>query len=132
VLAEIERDLENYTGLTFEEVCRAWVGRYSQLGTAVDRIGSWWSRKGDAEIDVVAMRRRDYVLLGSCKWSSRVGEGVLNQLYEHRALLGPRAAQARLAVFSRNGFTSSLVARAAAENVSLLTAADLFAAEPAF
>jgi hypothetical protein len=78
------------------------------------------------------MRGRDYVLLGSCKWSSRVGEGVLNRLYEHRALLGGRAAQARLAVFSRDGFTSGLVTRAAAEGVYLVTAADLFAKNPKF
>lgn len=132
VLAEIEQDLDSYMGCTFEEVCREWVGRYSQLGSTSDRVGSWWSRKGDAEIDVVAMQGRDYVLLGSCKWSSRVGEGALNQLYEHRVLLGRRAAQARLAVFSRDRFTSELVTRAAAEDVHLVTAADLFAPVPPF
>lgn len=62
----------------------------------------WWSRKGDAEVDVVAYRQDRYLLLGSCRWRDReVDEKVLDQLYAHRAMLGARAARARLALFAR-------------------------------
>jgi hypothetical protein len=93
----------------------------------VTKVGSWWSRKGEAEIDVVAMKGGDYILLGSCKWAEKVNEGVLNELYESRAALGKQAARARLALFGRRGFGARVRERAETENVLLVTANDLFA-----
>lgn len=126
VLEEVLEDLDSFMGWEFEEACRTWAGKYSDLGSTSTRIGSWWSRRGDAEIDVVAMEGDDYRVLGSCKWSARVGESVLNQLYEHRAALGGRAAQAKLVLFAREGFSEPLRQRAAAEDVTLVNARELF------
>ena len=129
VQKEIEADLETYMGWEFEEACRAWVARYSTVGADSTAVGSWWSRRGDAEIDVVAMRGHAYTLVGSCKWTARVDERVLDQLYGHRALLGGRAARARLVLFARDGFAAALDERAQAEDVALVTAETLFSGD---
>ncbi len=76
---------------------------------------------------MVALDKRGYLLLGSCKWWRKpVGEQVLDELYMARAALGPKAARARLLIFARNGFVGSLDDRAAQEGVTLVQAADLF------
>lgn len=127
VAREIGRDRSTFAGPVFEDCCREWVGRHSPLGENALEVGSWWSRKHDVEVDVVTLDRKGYGLLGSCKWwTSKVGENVLDELYEARMVLGPKAAQANLAVFSRAGFTDALRERADRENVALVEAADLF------
>lgn len=125
VQREIAADLDSHTGLVFVDACRTWLGRYANDVPDADSIGSWWSRTADAEIDVVAMRKRDYVLLASCKWSTRAGEDVVDALLRHRTLLGPRATQAKLAVLAR-GFTERAQKRAARERVRLVTIDELF------
>lgn len=128
VATEVTADFSTFVGHVFEDCCRAWVGRRSPFAAESVEVGAWWSRKGDAEIDVVATGRDRHVLLGSCKWrKGDVGEDVLDQLYAHRALLGPKAARAHLALFARQRFSSGVQRRAAQENVLLVTASDLFA-----
>ncbi|HXF71988.1 MAG TPA: ATP-binding protein [Actinomycetota bacterium] len=127
VAQEIRQDLATFVGPVFEECCREWVARYSALGAAALEVGSWWSRTHDLEIDVVTVERSGYGLLGSCKWSRRpVGERVLDALYAAKAALGPKAGRARLAIFSRAGFSPALRERAAREGVALVEVADLF------
>jgi len=129
VAREIDTDLDVYMGWEFEEVCRMWLSRYSPLRGEIETIGSWWSRRADAEIDVVAMRGQDYVFIGSCKWTNEIRGSELDRLYENRALLGNRAAQARFGLFSRNGFSARVEQRAVDENVLLISASKLFANE---
>lgn len=127
VLTEIRRDLSTFIGPVFEDCCREWVGRYSSLGDDALDVGSWWSRRGDVEVDIVTLTKRAYGLLGSCKWSTRqVGEGALDDLYDARGVLGRPAATARLVLFSRAGFTDAVRTRAAEENVTLVDVAALF------
>lgn len=129
VLGEVMDDLDNLMGRVFEDCCRHWVGHYAdeELVGRSEQLGSWWSRDGRVEIDIVGVRRHRYELLGSCRWSRTVDEDALDHLYEQRAALGGKAAKARLSLFAREGFTDRLRARAADEGVILVTAADLFA-----
>jgi hypothetical protein len=90
------------------------------------QIGSWWSRGGQQEIDVVGTSRHRYTLLGSCKWRRVVDTDVLDQLHDHQASLGGHAAAARLIIFGRDQFTPALRERAAAEGIHLVSAAQLF------
>jgi hypothetical protein len=116
-----------YTGLVFEDICRDWVGRVSSLGSSAVEVGSWWSRKSDIEVDVAAVDRSGYTLLGSCKWWQQpVGENVLDHLLSARAAIGPRANRAELAIFAKSGFTDELVARSVRDCVRLFTVDDLF------
>lgn len=128
VFAEISGDLDNLMGLAFEQCCRRWVERYADEGLtqAPQQVGSWWSRKGDVEIDIVGVRKHRYVLLGSCKWMRVADADVLDGLLKHQSALGPAAKRATLLILAREGFTDRMVERAKDEDVRLLTAADLF------
>lgn len=129
VWEQVAADLDTYVGGVFEEVCRRWIGHHSDIEAArgASAIGSWWSRNGRHEIDIACVDRREYTLLGSCKWSRRlVDEDVLEALLTSRDVIDGRTANAQLALFARTGFTRSLRTRAARENVLLVTAAQLF------
>lgn len=127
VLGTIERDMDTFMGLAFEDCCRDWVGRYAGVGDfpASQQLGSWWSRDGQTEIDVVGVSQGRYDLLGSCKWNKTAPSGVLGRLLEQRDALS-KADAARLAIFAR-GFEPGLERRAADEGVALIGAEDLFA-----
>jgi len=126
VLRPIERDLDAYMGSAFEDCCREWAGQYAEgVLPASQQLGSWWSRDGQTEIDIVGLSRSRYDLLASCKWSRRTPAGALSQLLAHRDALG-RAGTARLAIFAR-GFTPELRRLAAAEDVELIDVKRLFA-----
>lgn len=124
----IERDLDNFMGPAFEDCCRDWVGKYAteKQAPACEKLGAWWSRDGQTEIDVAGVSRRAYVLLGSCKWDRKTRPQVLGKLLDHRDRLGPAAAGARLVIFAR-GFDPALIGRAEQEGVELVTAEELFA-----
>jgi AAA+ ATPase superfamily predicted ATPase len=128
VLAEIVSDLDNTMGWAFERCCRRWVSAYAdeQAIGAAREVGSWWARDGSTEIDIVGVRSRRYVLLGSCKWRRTVGMDALADLRAQQGVLGPRAAHARLALFARESFSSELRRTAAEQGVLLIAAADLF------
>lgn len=129
VLREILADLSNVMGWAFERCCRDWIATYAEekLIGAPQEIGSWWSRDGSTEIDVVGVRKHRYVLLGSCKWRRCADVDVLSDLLRQMDALGPQAADARLAIFAREGFTDALRTRAAEHDALLISAADLFA-----
>lgn len=126
VLEEIMADLPNFIGMSFQDACLAWVGRYSPYSGQIRELGSWWDRKGKREFDIVAVGMRgEAILLGACEWSTRARSDLLEELYEARSLLGAKGARAKLAVFAR-GFDPGLAKKAAEEDVLLVTADDLF------
>lgn len=125
VLRIVERDLDAFMGLAFEDCCREWTGRYGSDLPASQQLGSWWSRDGQTEVDVVGVSRGRYDLLGSCKWSKSTPASALEQLVAQRDAL-PKAGSARLAIFSR-GFSRTLRKRADEENVELIGLNRLFA-----
>lgn len=129
VWEQVRGDLDTYVGRVFEDVCRHWLARHSEVDEAVSaaQIGSWWSRDGRHEIDIACTDRDQYTLLGSCKWSRRlVDEDALEALLSSRDAVEGRTAGARLALFARRGFTRSLQRRAAREGVLLVRSAELF------
>lgn len=125
-MADIWTDLDNFMGPAFEEICRDWVGLTAGSDPRIpncESIGSWWSRDGAVEIDVAGMDGDRYVLLGSCKWSKRVGTSALDDLRAARDHLGPSAKEAKLAVFAR-GFGRAATERAG--SIELVRAEELF------
>ncbi|MGA2163364.1 MAG: ATP-binding protein [Solirubrobacteraceae bacterium] len=125
---EILANLDNLMGWSFEQCCRRWLGAYADENSigAPQQIGSWWSRNGQVEVDVVGVRKHRYVLMGSCKWRRVAGAEVLQDLYTKQKQLGPQAADARRVLFARESFTKEVRTKAAADDVLLVTAADLF------
>ena len=125
VLRIVERDMDAYMGLAFEDCCREWVGRFAGNALpASQQLGSWWSRDGQTEVDIVGTSRGRYDLLASCKWSKSAPTEALERLLEQRDSL-PRAAGAKLAVFAR-GFSKALRRRAAEGDVALIEIERLF------
>ncbi|MEX0972654.1 MAG: ATP-binding protein [Solirubrobacterales bacterium] len=126
VLRIVERDMDTYMGLAFEDCCREWAGRHAggELPGS-QQLGSWWSRDGQTEIDVAGVSRGRYDLLASCKWAKSAPVSALEQLLDQRDSL-PRAGGARLAIFAR-GFSKALERRAAEEDVTLIGIERLFA-----
>jgi uncharacterized protein len=126
VLRVVERDLDAFMGLAFEDCCREWAGRHGgDALPASQQLGSWWSRDGRVGVDVAGVSRGRYDLLGSCKWSRAAPASVLGQLLAHRDAL-PKAGSARLAIFAR-GFSAELERRAQEEDVQLIGIERLFA-----
>lgn len=119
-------DIDNHMGPVFEQVCRDWAGRYSgdPVFTAAEEIGGAWTRTHDVEVDLVARGRRGIIAVGSCKWSTQADAHDLDRLVELRGGLRGAGAAA-LYVFAR-GFHKSLIERAEAAEVKLISAADLF------
>jgi AAA+ ATPase superfamily predicted ATPase len=125
VLRIVERDLDVYMGRAFEDICREWVGRYAgDALPASQQLGSWWSRDGQTEVDIVGVSRGRYDLLASCKWAKSAPASALAQLLEQRDSL-PRAGRADLAIFAR-GFSAALRRRADEEGVTLIGPDRLF------
>jgi AAA+ ATPase superfamily predicted ATPase len=126
VLEVVERDMDVYMGLAFEDCCREWAGNHAGKALpASQHLGSWWSRDGQTEIDVVGTSRGRYDLLASCKWSESAPASALTQLVEQRDSL-PRAGSAQLAIFAR-GFSPALKRAAGKEGAVLIDAKRLFA-----
>ncbi len=126
VLRIVERDMDSYMGLAFEDCCREWTGRFaSDALPASQQLGGWWSRDGQTEVDVVGTSRGRYDLLGSCKWSKSAPTSALGQLLEQRDSL-PRAGGAKLTIFAR-GFSQALKRQAEEEDVTLVGVERLFA-----
>ncbi len=112
VRRHVERFLDEFTALIFEEISRQYIMRLYRTGRLAwtpERIGAWWD--GKEEIDVVAVNFREgHVLLGECKWSTRpIGMGVLQALMTKagRLPLG-RWQDVTYALFSRSGFTDEV------------------------
>lgn len=129
VLDEVLADMDNTMGWAFEQCCRRWIGVYADEASVgrPREIGSWWSRDGRTEIDIVGVARHRYVLVGSCKWARTAGEDALDALRDQKAALGGQAATAKLVLFAREGFTREVRRRAPDEGVLLVAAGDLFA-----
>ena len=126
VLRIVERDIDSYMGLAFEDCCREWAGRFAgDALPASQQLGSWWSRDGQTEIDIVGTSRGRYDLLASCKWSGSAPAAALEQLLAQRDSL-LRAGGAKLAIFAR-GFSKALRRRADEEDVALIEIERLFA-----
>lgn len=125
VLGIVERDMDVYMGPAFEDCCREWLGRHAGDSFPSSRqLGSWWSRDGQAEVDIVGVSGGRYDMLASCKWSASAPVAALDQLLAHQELL-PKAAKARLAIFAR-GFSPALKRRAEEEGVNLVGLDRLF------
>jgi hypothetical protein len=139
-LRRIKDGLDKYVSEdAFECVSRAYLwdalaaGRLPK-GLGFDRVGSWWSGRGEPqdEADVVAYAGRRLVLVGECKWTnSAAGEddlaGVDKILRDFARELAPSPTVWR-ALFARNGFGPALktLAKDPAQRILLLEPAELY------
>lgn len=130
VAEDVLADFDNYMGRAFERICLQWVSRYADFEELrrAERIGSYWTRTHDVEVDLVAATRGRFLALGSCKWSKQADAHALDDLLESRERIR-EARGARLFMFAR-GFHPALVKRAAEYDVQLIGADRLFGDGP--
>ena len=128
VLHKIMAELDQFTGLAFEGICREYVWRLHAAGHLAftpQAVGRWWNRQ--EEIDVLAVGQSDS-LLGECKWSSKmVGENIMDDLLRKANALTSEQAQQQMhyILFARSGFTSALQTRSQRDGVRLITLGEL-------
>jgi hypothetical protein len=107
-------------GPHFEYLAREWVARFaseSTLGGVPRSVGpsvvADAALRREREVDVVAVEGDRVLALGEAKWTKRaVGLDALLELERTRALLGVRAAGAKLLLFARTEFDRALRAKA--------------------
>jgi len=125
VLDLIKRDMDTYMGPAFEDCCREWVARYAgEALPASQQLGSWWSRDGSTEVDIVGTSRNRYDLLASCKWSKSAPASAIEQLLDQRDAF-PKTDSASLALFAR-GFSTAAKKLATENDITLISADQLF------
>lgn len=140
VLARIHKEFDKYVSEdAFEAIARAYlwdalVDRRLPRGLVFDRVGSWWSGRGEQQdqADVVAYDRAELRLIGECKWTKdpadeRELRGLDKILRDFASELQP-ADRLWRALFSRSGFSAGLrkLANDPAERLLLVAPADLY------
>jgi uncharacterized protein len=115
----IEPFLDDYMGGIFERVCQEYMRWYGQelLNVPAQEVGRIWT--GDFDIDVAGKLLDGAAFYGECKWWKKpVGENVLDHLIETSAKTvygkGKESTPHHYIIFARQGFTTDLQARAAA------------------
>jgi AAA+ ATPase superfamily predicted ATPase len=129
----VEPDLPDYMGrFVLEDVARQHLARFApRYGLPmIMKLGRWWSRRSDVEIDLVAELHDGSYLFGEVKWASSPVR--LSELFalERKVDAVPHAAwkkQPRYALFSAGGFEEKLVQAAALQGVLLIGGDELYA-----
>ena len=113
--SQVLPQLEQFTGLAFEEVCRQalWgLGLSGALPFTPHKLGNWWN--ANEEIDLAALDDEQAMLV-ECKWSSKpVGSNILEELERKNRLAAPELGKRKICygLCSRSGFTDQLVEQA--------------------
>ncbi|MDO4284637.1 MAG: ATP-binding protein [Eubacteriales bacterium] len=121
----IEPELDSFVSRPFEEICRQFLRRLNKqdaLPFHFTRIGRWWNKTD--ELDIMASDAHSHqFLLGECKYKNSAFSLSDWEKTQHK--FSQRNAALYYFLFSRSGFTESLAAEAARQNISLKTADDI-------
>jgi hypothetical protein len=117
---------------TYEHFAKEWVVQNSDILFPPQRVGKWWDRH--SEIDLMMVNTRENrILFGEVKWWKHpVGMNVLDALKAKCSQVkwGKGNRKESLILFSRSGFTESLLKTAKAEHVLLVHGDQLVALSP--
>ncbi len=116
VVRIVRETFSEHVSSTFEEVVRDVLLRHGPW----TEVGAWWDRKGENEIDAIALDGRSgRVLFVETKWTNRaVGWKTVERLIEKSELpkVGRKAERGYL-VASRSGFTEPCLRRMESEGI---------------
>jgi len=125
----IRNNFDAYVGRTaYEEISRKVVtslGDAHELSFEPEHIGRIWNK--NVEIDVAAINKKSKtILLGECKWSiKKMNNKDLDHLINRTALLKKiKDYKIHYALFSKSGFSASLLRRTKHEGVLLFQGAN--------
>ena len=137
--AAVSSYLSSYMGLVFEEICKQYLIYYAdQLPIQIQEIGEWWGahpkEKKEVQLDIVALGAkpdntssgRKY-LIGSCKFKNEaIGTDELDLIKEYASLFTSGGDECYYFIFSKGGFTNSLLARQEKGEVTLVSIEELY------
>lgn len=133
----IENRLPDYMRLTFEKMCRDYILYYDdQLPFPLGDVGQWWGgnpkTRKQAQIDIVVTSAEDDSgIIGSCKFrESLVSEDELQLMEEYADAMG-HFGHRYYYLFSKSGFTASLMNRADDVKTRLITLEEMYDIESA-
>lgn len=127
-------DLSNYMGYVFEIICKDFLlhkNSKGELPLLFTEIGRWWGTDKQTheqiEIDLIARDRNDY-LFAECKWrNEKLDTSVLNTLRSKAQAFGNKQESACYVLFSKSGFTKSVIEQAEHDpQILLFDLKDLF------
>lgn len=128
----VKRFFPEYMGLVFEKMCRDYLMRYAEgLPFVPSEIGQWWGTdsqmRKQVQIDIVGTSLADgEYLIGSCKYKNeKIGTDELALLMSYASAFR-RDAKFHYYIFSKSGFTESLIEQAKQNGVRLCTMEDIY------
>jgi len=132
VYNELEVQISDFMGETFEDICREWLWRENferRLPFAFKDCGRWWGnnplRRSEQEIDLMAYSKDNTAaLFCECKWTNRkVTESTIDELVDKSRFFPYERKHYFL--FSKSGFTGTALKKAG-DNVHLICFEDMF------
>ena len=114
-------------GLTFEKMCRDYLLYYEEmLPIDLKELAQWWGtdpkEKKKIQIDIVGTpaEGKEYII-GSCKYrNEKIGMDELKLLKDFASVFG-RGVKYYYYIFSKGGFTETLMQAAGKGEVTLIT-----------
>ena len=127
----IKRYYSDYMGLVFEKMCREYLLRYAQsLPILLNEVGQWWGTdartRKEVQIDIVGTSvEENKFLIGSCKYrNEKVGVDEL-ELIKKYASVFRKGGKFYYYIFSKGGFTQTLMDLEKQSKVRLVTLEDM-------
>ncbi len=124
--------LPDYMGLIFEKMCREYLLFYDEaLDIQIVDIGEWWgtddTEKKQVQIDIVGTTPvKNEFLIGSCKFrNEKVGYDELELLRRYAEIFA-RGGKFRYIIFSKTGFTDTLLDAGRKGEVLLVTLSEMY------
>lgn len=134
--------LSSYMGLIFEDMCKQYLIHYaSNLPFQLQEIGEWWDpdpkQKKEVQVDIVAFSAKAdntstgrKFLIGSCKYKNEaIGSDELDLIKEYASLFTTANDECFYYIFSKSGFTSSLMKKQKQGEVTLVSIEDMYRRE---
>jgi len=84
----ISSDINSFIGFGFEDLCRQTLEKkLLEIPIEYEKVGRWWSRRGD-EIDIVALNPKEKkIMFGECKWKEKQNPQILLKKLKEKARL---------------------------------------------
>ena len=128
----VKRFYPDYMGLVFEKMCQEYLLRYAKdLPILLSNLGQWWGTdsktRREVQIDIVGapVDGNEY-LIGSCKYrNEKIGIEELELLRRYAAVFRQNGIF-HYYIFSKGGFTPTLLEAEMQGEVTLFTLGDLY------
>ena len=121
VLKKIKDDFNLMVSENYENAAKEVINNHKSRFFPINKIGRWWDR--NEEIDIVALNEEENkILFGEVKWSNKpVGIDIYNSLKRKslKVELHKDRRNEYFCLFSKSGFTESMLKAAEKEKVTL-------------